>query len=219
MSNQTAVLVNPEKQDTEEEEARELISVLLIVTCPIFLLYSQYLLHKYKNERTIKKRSLFYIRLATVAGWLAELNLVISTLNIQAPCFIFYCVQLLIAPLAIGPQLLRSIRLWSMYKLSFLVLRQEVIRKDQSSRRMSSMKRAGTFGPAAREESSSAVKVAIEVNKVKKITSMAMRISSWGLISLPTIVLVVISMIWADSEKPGILLEADFAKCLPEPDR
>jgi len=144
MSNQTAVLVNPEKQDTEEEEARELISVLLIVTCPIFLLYSQYLLHKYKNERTIKKRSLFYIRLATVAGWLAELNLVISTLNIQAPCFIFYCVQLLIAPLAIGPQLLRSIRLWSMYKLSFLVLRQEVIRKDQSSRRMSSMKRAGT---------------------------------------------------------------------------
>ena len=207
-----------------EPEQREVVSVAIATICPFFLLYCQYVLHYNKLERTIRKRSIFYIRLATMAGWLAELNLIIS-LNIRVPCFVFYCAQLVIAPLAIGPQLLRSIRLWSMYKLSFLVLKQEVIRQKRDSRKGRastslnvSKHRAGTVGGADESEIKSSVEVAIEVTKVKELTAFALKVTSWGLISFPTLILIAISMVWAESDKPGILLETDFALCLPEPD-
>jgi hypothetical protein len=111
--------------------------------------YCQFLLHSRRKDRFIKKRSMPMIQLAsTVPGWLAWCNLIFS-LQIGVYCWTFYCFALLIAPLSIGPQLVRAIRLWSMFKLSHMALSRDIISvKRVNSRQISDMKRGenGTVG-------------------------------------------------------------------------
>ena len=192
------------------------VSKLFCVICPFFLIYSQVLLQRNRNERSIKKRSIFFIRLATVGGWLATLNLIISIeVNITS-CFIFYVCQLLIAPLSIGPQLLRSIRLWSMMKLQFLILTQEKLKLRK--RPDKTMKRKTTLSDDQKDRVAKQVQTALEVSKVKRRTEFLMWLVGVGLIVLPTLILIIYSLVKAENDNPGILLEKDFQACLPEPD-
>jgi hypothetical protein len=116
-------LISDSSIDDDNSDSQDLISLVLIIAFPIFMLGCQYLLHARKNHRSIRKRSIFYIYISSLAGWLAYIDLVISyyaqTSNEDfVPCAVYYSLSLVIAPLAIGPQLLRAISFWSMFKVS-----------------------------------------------------------------------------------------------------
>ncbi|GMH56549.1 hypothetical protein TrLO_g14341 [Triparma laevis f. longispina] len=161
----------------------------------------------------MRKRSMTMIRVASlVPGWLAWFNLIIS-LEVGAPCFMFYIFALLIAPLSIGPQLTRAITLWSMFKLSHLVLSQDVLSVKRTTSNRHTKHRAGT-SMSHNNETTTAVKSAIEVTAIKKATSVAIQITVWGLLAFPTTLLVILTLVLSDGDE---LMEEEFPKCFPEP--
>ncbi|GMI14677.1 hypothetical protein TrVE_jg1563 [Triparma verrucosa] len=163
----------------------------------------------------MRKRSMTMIRVASlVPGWLAWFNLIIS-MEVGVPCFVFYIFALLIAPLSIGPQLTRAITLWSMFKLSHLVLSTEVLSVKRTTSNRHTKHREGTSVSAnSNSETSNAVKSAIEVTMIKKVTRLAINITIWGLLVFPTTLLLIFSMALSNEDE---LMEEEFPKCFPEP--
>ncbi len=187
------------------------ISYVLIILFPPYMTACQYLLHKRKGDRAIRKRSMAMIRVASLLpGYLAWINVIIS-LNIGIPCWIYHSITLLVAPLSIGPQLTRAIRLWSMFKLSHLVLNQDVISvKRGTSKMISDLKRAGTVS----NDQNAAVAHAIEAAKIKSRSKTMARVSFWGLLVLPTSLLLIVFLLLSD---PDDLSANEFDDCFPAP--
>ena len=111
------------------------------------------------------------------------------------------------------PQLNRAIRLWSMFKLSHLVLAQDVLSIKRKVTDKNLAKRPGTssVSPTATDE---AVKSAIEVTAIKSVTSTALWVVTYGLLVFPTTMLLILSMVLSEEEE---LMESEFAQCFPEP--
>ena len=206
MSNSTST--GDDELSAELSDSLKIVTVVLIVVFPLFMLYCQWLLHTQRTTRVIRKRSMTAIRVASlVPGWLSWLNLIIS-MDLGIPCMMFYIFALLIAPLSIGPQLNRAIRLWSMFKLAHLVLDQDVL---SIKRKVSKRSGTSTFNPTTTD---TAVKSAIEVTVIKKATKIALNVVTWGLLVFPTTCLLIISMVLSDEDD---LMEDQFAQCFPEP--
>jgi regulator of G-protein signaling len=192
-------------------------TVVMILLYPLFMLWCQYLLDKNKKNRLIKKRSMFMIKIAsTLPGFLAWVNLIVS-LDVGAPCWVFFLLTILVAPLSIGPQLTRAIRLWSMYRLSHLMLSHDVIptsvKREQSMSLTPNGKRGGTT-MLQRQQTDSAVKSALEVNRIKQVTKLAMRVSVWGFLVVPTGTLLVLSMLLPSADE---LTDTEYEHCSVSP--
>ena len=164
------------------------------------------------------------IRLASMAGWVAYLNLIISVTDGVA-CMLFYLTSLIVFPLSAGPQLIRSVVLWGMLEQNNILLAEEMLnmrrRRDarhgnnqqgsnseKSNLDLSSsdlQERTGNDHEATR------AKLLIVQNRMKQIVT----ISRWGLVLIPLGILG-----WALLSTSDInqLRSTDFDECLPEPD-
>ena len=181
------------------------------------MLYCQILLHKNRKSRLIKKRSTFMIKVGSTApGFLAWLNLVV-TLDVGAPCWFEFVLAVLVAPLSIGPQLTRAINLWSMYQLSHLLLKQDVISTRDGNRfepiKEKSEKTAEGGGPDP-QRSTSAAGNAVRAHKIKLATKWGMNFSIWGLLVLPTTALLILTMLLPTPEE---LAATDHVHCSDNP--
>jgi len=101
-----------------------------------------------------------------------------------------------------------------MFKLSHMQLNREIISvKRVNSKKLSDMKRQDISTET--DKMDEAVKSALEVNAVKRVTNIMYNVTTWILLVIPTTTLIVVSMVVSEED---ILMETDFDECFPEPD-
>ena len=113
------------------------LSLALLVLYPLLEILCYTLLRWRKNDLAIRKRNKCSIFIASMAGWLAYFNLIVSLFG-GVPCGLYYVVSLLVAPLSVGPQLVRALTLVGTLKHSQLVTEDDIVpSRDQNGRRAS----------------------------------------------------------------------------------
>jgi len=159
------------------------------------------------------------IRFASFAGWLAYLNLWISLFG--GYCGVFYLISLVVAPMSVGPQLIRAIVLWGMVEQSRILLEEDL--KDTGHRKARQLSRISERGESPESSSkeiaqNNAVKDKSSYREKAEKVKMQMRklvnITRWGLLVIPTGLLVLASAVSSDSDQ---LMSTDFDTCLPGP--
>jgi hypothetical protein len=176
------------------------ISLAFLVLFPLLELLCYALIRVFRNDLAIRKRNKWSICIASMAGWLSYLNLNVSLFG-GIPCGIFYIVSLLIAPTAVGPQLVRALLLRGTLQHSQLVTEDDIISsRDNNGRR------------ASRSSETSEKK--IEANLIMMKTQILVKATVAALIAVPTLVLVVAFAITSDADN---LLATDFEQCSSEP--
>eukprot|EP00985_Skeletonema_marinoi_P002020 scaffold821_cov105-Skeletonema_marinoi.AAC.1 len=175
-------------------------SLALLVLYPLLEILCYALLRWRRNDLAIRKRNKWAICIASLAGWLAYFNLIVSLFG-GVPCGVYYVVSLLVALGAVGPQLVRALTLKGSLKHSKLVTEDDIVSsRDQNGRR------------ASRSSDTSEKK--IEANLIMMKTQLLVKVAIAALIAIPTLVLVVAFALTGDS---GNLLATDFDQCNSEP--
>jgi len=140
--------------------------------------------------------------IASLAGWLAFVNLILSLFG-GLPCIIFHLVSLLIAPMSVGPQLVRALTLRGTLRHSQLIIEDDIISsRDHNGRRTS--------------RSSDTSEKKIEANLVMMKMQLMVKVTIAALIAVPTLVLVVAFAITSESGNIN-MLETDLDHCSSEP--
>ena len=207
---------------------RRIFSYILLGIFPIYEIGCYKLLWSKKNAVAIRKRNTRMIKYASVAAWLAYINLFISLFG-GIPCGVYYFFTLLVTPMSVGPQILRVIILRGLLEQNRLMIEQEkmklthkrskkqnmeldVIRENNSGQTSSSERiSSNREGTADHKESNNFKGKIIEE---KKRTKMYIQFTRWGLLFIPTVILV--SSLFAFSNKDQ-LLSTKFNECFPEP--
>ena len=175
-------------------------SLALLVLYPLLEILCYALLRWRRNDLAIRKRNKWAICIASLAGWLAYFNLIVSLFG-GVPCGLYYVVSLLVAPLSVGPQLCRALTLKGSLKHSKLVTEDDIVSsRDHNGRR------------ASRSSDTSEKK--IEANLIMMKTKSFVKVAIAALIAIPTLVLVVAFALAGNS---GNLLATDFDQCNSEP--
>ena len=182
--------------------ALRIVSLAFVVLYPLLELLCYGLLRWRRNDLAIRKRNKWSICIASLAGWLAYFNLIVSLFG-GVPCGIFYVVSLLVAPMSAGPQLVRALTLKGTLQHSTLVTEDDIVAsrdRDHNGRR------------ASRSSDTSEKK--IEANLVLMKTHLLVKVTIAALIAVPTLVLVVAFAMTSDV---GNLLATEFDQCNSEP--
>ncbi len=175
-------------------------SLALIVLYPLQEILCYALLRWRRDDLAIRKRSKWSLCVASLAGWLAYFNLIVSLFG-GVPCGLYYVVSLLVAPMSVGPQLVSALRLKGTLKHSKLVTEDDIVpSRDQNGRR------------ASRSSDTSEKK--IEANMIMMKTQQLVKITIAALIVVPTLVLVAAFAIAGNSNN---LSATDFDQCNSEP--
>ncbi len=195
---------------------REVLSYIILVKFPIFEAVCYGLLRRKKENIVVRKRDLTMIYVSTVAAWLAYINLINSIFG-GMYCGIYHIFMILLPPLSVGPQLLRSIRLWSMLQHNKILC--EIFDED----RMSGLQVIQEVNSSGGEDHSRSSDVHMHINKrnstrekMTKVKVKVMRMMGFTrlmLITFPSL-LVLCLLLLTDREA---LSYRDFAKCFPEP--
>ena len=112
---------------------RENISFVFLFLFPLFETACYAQLYRKRNDLLIRKRSKSAICVTSLAGWLAYFNLAVSMFG-AVPCGVFYVVSLLVAPISVGPQIVRALTLRGTIKYSQLVIESEISTRAERSR-------------------------------------------------------------------------------------
>ena len=177
------------------------LSLSLLVLYPLTEILCYALLHWRRNDLAIRKRNKWSICIACFAGWFAYFNLVVSLFG-GVPCGIFYVVSLLIAPMSVGPQLVRALSLKGTLKHSKLLTEDDIIlSRDPNGRR------------ASRCSDNSSSEKKVEATLVLMRTKLLVKVTIAALVIIPLLVLVVA---FAMSDNADNLLTTDFSQCNSE---
>ncbi len=173
------------------------LSLASIVLYPTLEILSYALLHWRRDDLAIRKRNKWPICIASLAGWFAYFNLIVSLFG-GVPCGVYYVVSLLVAPMSVGPQLVRALQLVGKLKHSQLITEDDIVAptRDQNGRRSS--------------KSSDTSEKLIEANFIMMKTKLMVRFTIAALVFIPTLVLV---LAFAISGNAGNLLATDFEQC------
>ncbi|KAL7539823.1 hypothetical protein ACHAXR_009638 [Thalassiosira sp. AJA248-18] len=190
------------------------ISLVFLVLFPLFeaACYS----HLYWNRKDIliRKRNKAAIYVASLAGWLAYFNLVISVTG-GVPCGVFYVVSLLVAPISVGPQIIRALTLRGTIKYSQLVTEEEISSRAQRKRGADQLATIQSGRSDEGGESSPHLMTKLmEANLVMEKTRRAVKMTKWVILVVPTLLLVLGLALTSDQSQ---LRATDFDQCQPEP--
>lgn len=189
------------------------ISFVFLVLFPVFEAVCYGHLYWKRNDILIRKRNKCAIYIASSAGWLAYLNLIISILG-GVPCGVFYVVSLAIAPVAVGPQIVQALTLRGTIKYSQLVTEEEISSRAQK-RQLSMIPSSGDS--AMNEEPSASphqMTKIMEANLVMERTRKVVMITKFALLIIPSAFLVLALALSSDASQLG---SKDFDQCQPEP--
>ena len=203
---------------------RQYLCYAIVPFFPLYDIGCHELLRQKKSKIAISKRNVTMIRLASVPGWMAYANLVYSLFG-GMNCGIYHVFILLIAPISIGPQLLRGVRLWGMMEYNKLVLERD----ELSNRNCQGLGVVENMPSIIRETSSSESQSCSQINdeqriakeknranskKIKKRMNRWLQITRWGVLIVPTTFFIVLLLVTSDADQ---LRSRDFDECFPEP--
>ncbi|KAL3808368.1 hypothetical protein ACHAXA_005339 [Cyclostephanos tholiformis] len=181
--------------------AIRITSIVFLALFPLFQVacYANLLWNRNRLEKRIK--SAIYV--ASLAGWLAYFNLIVSNLG-GVPCGIFYATSLLVAPLSAGPQIIRALTLRGMNKYYHLVAKEEISSRISRSKAPSESIETGV--PLASGKA--------EATLIMERTKGIVKTTIFALLVTPILLIIFAITVTSDVRK---LLETDFIQCLPEP--
>eukprot|EP00581_Thalassiosira_minuscula_P002389 CAMPEP_0183749346 /NCGR_PEP_ID=MMETSP0737-20130205/68237_1 /TAXON_ID=385413 /ORGANISM="Thalassiosira miniscula, Strain CCMP1093" /LENGTH=495 /DNA_ID=CAMNT_0025985099 /DNA_START=521 /DNA_END=2008 /DNA_ORIENTATION=+ len=191
---------------------RKTISFIVLVLFPLFEGVCHAHLFWKRNNLLIRKRNKAAIYVASLAGWLAYFNLVVSIFG-GVPCGLFYVASLLVAPLSVGPQIIRAITLRGNIKYSHLVIEDEMSTRAER-------KKGAQLEPIASGSSDNGLSSPhqmtkmMEANLVIETTNRMVQITKWAMFLITVVLLVVALALSTDATQ---LLATDFEQCQPEP--
>jgi hypothetical protein len=191
------------------------ISFAFLVIFPLLEIGCYALLRWRRNDLAIRKRNKWAIIFASLAGWLAYFNLIVSLFG-GVPCGLFYVISLLVAPTSVGPQLVRALNLKGTLVHSKLVT-EELLASEWSasplvpvqSRDNNTSNGNGRRGSRSSRLSDSSEK-RIEANLILMKTKILVKVTILALVAVPTLVLVVA---FAFTNDAGNLLATDYDQC------
>lgn len=194
--------------------ARQALSFVFLVLFPIIEAASYAHLYWKRNDILVQKRSKSLIFVASFAGWLSYFNLVVSMFS-GIPCGVFWVASLLIAPLSIGPQLLRALHLRGTIKSTLLSVEEEISSRAQRKKAGQLPTIPGSDVSENGEELSSPQSMTklMEANLMMEQTRRIANMTGWALLVVPTL-LIILALVLTESH---LLALQNFDQCLPEP--
>ena len=184
-------------------------SVVFFVLFPLFEVACYARLHWTRNDLRLEKRNKSALYVAFLAGWLAYFNLVVSSLG-GVPCGLFYVTSLLVAPLSVGPQIIRALTLRGTTKYHQLVVEDEISSRTRRGKEPTELKAPSelmeTGLPLASGKKAEATLIMERTRGIVKMTKL-------GLI-VPTLFIILATALTSDASR---LLETDFVQCQLEP--
>ena len=167
-------------------------------------------LHWTRNDLRLEKRNKSAIYVALLAGWLAYFNLVVSSLG-GVPCGLFYVTSLLVAPLSVGPQIIRALTLRGTIKYYQLFVEDEISSRTRRGKETTELKAPSelmeTGLPLASGKKAEATLIMERTRGIVKMMKL-------GLLVVPTLFIILATALTSDASQ---LLETDFIQCQPEP--
>ena len=204
------------KIDHEKQQQQQKMTILFVISFiflilfPLFEAAAYIHLHWKRNDILIRKRNKSAIYVASFAGWLAYFNLVVSMFG-GVPCGIFYVASLLVAPISVGPQIVRALTLRGTIRHSKLVIEDEISNREQKK------KGGGGQLPTIPSESDLVVAASekkVEADRIMEKTRRIANASKWALAIIPTLAIILTLALTTDGSQ---LLTTDFSRCQPEP--
>jgi hypothetical protein len=193
---------------------RENISFVFLVLFPLSEAACYALLYWKRNDLLIRKRNKSATYVTSLAGWLAYFNLVVSIIG-AVPCGVFYVASLLIAPISVGPQIVRALVLKGRIKYSQLIIESEI--STRAERNRGTRLPVITSGVSEQEVPSPSPRQMtklMEADLVMQKTRRMVNMTKWALLIIPAMLLV---LALALSSNASQLLTTDFHLCQPEP--
>lgn len=199
-------------------------SSIFVVLFPLFELGCYALLFHKRSELFFVKSNEGAILVTSLAGWLAYFTLVASTLN-SIPCGVIYVASSLVAPLSIGPQLIRALLLRAKFQLSKLEIEEEISSREQRKCRggLSTIHSGSEYrsGDANRSTTPSNLVAASQEKKQQSCiainrTRSAVSAIKWALgVLLP--ILLILAWCVSSTEIENSLLSTKFEDCKAVP--
>jgi len=207
---------------------RVIVSYVLLGIFPVFqaLAYGTFR-RKAQTNFSLRKRNPGLVYLTGSTSLLVYANLLISVFE-GAWCCVYHIINILVAPLSVGPQLLRGILLWGMLEHNRLILEYNIQYEQAGMRRRSSRSLPSKETAVMKEESIPEVMPntsesnlptnqsltsrdkAIRVkNKMRLLVQMAFR----ALLIIPLILIIILIITSTKAE----LTSRMFERCFPEP--
>ncbi|KAL7550883.1 hypothetical protein ACHAWF_014087 [Thalassiosira exigua] len=191
---------------------RQAISYVFLALFPLCEVACYGHLYWKRKDILIRKRNQSAICVASLAGWLAYFNLIVSLFG-GIPCGAFYVASLLVAPVSVGPQVIRAVALRGTIKHSQLVTEEEISSRANRKSRLSTIPSGGAI---EKDDSSSpyAMTKLMEAKLVMEHTRIIVRRTKWALLAFPSMLLVLALSLSSGDEQ---MLGTDFEQCHPEP--
>lgn len=201
-------------------EARQ----VFLVVFPLFEAACYLHIHWRRNELLIRKRNKSAIYVASLAGWLAYFSLVVSVFG-GVPCGLFYAASLLVAPLSVGPQVIRALTLRGKVEYSQLIIEDEISSRVQRKQngghgapRLSTIRSDLSHGEAGEQSLPALVAASerkVEAKEILDRTNRIVKRTIVALIAVPALLLIVSLALMAPSQ----LLATDLGQCQPGPEQ
>lgn len=195
---------------------RKVLSYVVLVKFPIFEVICYELLRRKKDDIAIRKRDLTMIYVCTLAAWLAYINLINSLFG-GIYCVMYHIFIILLSPLSVGPQLLRSIRLWGMLEHNKILC--QIFDGDDRMNALHVIHEVNSGG----EEHSRSTDVHVHINrrnstreKMTKAKVKVMRMMEFTKLTLVTLSALLVLSLLLLTEREALSYR-EFDKCFPEP--
>ena len=199
-----------------EHMTREVISLVFMVLFPLFDAGCYSFLYCKRQDLLVRKRNKPLIYVASLAGWLAYFDLIVSVYG-GVPCALFYVASLLVAPLSVGPQLIRALTLRGTLEYSRLMIEEEISSRDKQNGGSSCYDHS-PIPSAAKSSGPSNLLLTSEnrrkANMVLEKTRKTVKATKWAMLFVPTLFLILALTLTSDKDQ---LLTTDFDRCQPEP--
>ena len=108
-------------------EVTRIEALILVSVFPVLEVLCYVLLCMRRSDLAVRKRGMNIVCFASIAGWLAYLNLIFSATDRGGTCGVLYIFSILIPPIAAGSQLTRAIHLRAKLERSNILLKEERI--------------------------------------------------------------------------------------------
>ena len=189
--------------------------LVVLILFPLVEVVRNVQLYFKRNDLLIIKRSLFAICVTSLAGWLAYFNLVLSSSfgGGGVSCWLFYISSLLVAPLSVGPHVIRALRLRGAieyYEVASKIRFTDSIVEvhEQTARRPSNRRGSKTSNDSALSLST---EQRVECALIMERSRIALQKTKVALVAV-TVVVILVAIAFALSDAKQIQQQ-----CHPEP--
>ena len=208
----------------------EVVSVVFLGLFPLLEFICYALLYLKRSDLAVRKRNMGTVRFASIAGWLAFINLIFSATNRGSTCGVLYAFAILIPPMTSVTQLVRAIDLRAMLERNNIRLKEERLHSSTQQSRRAVMARRDSRSHSERNDDAGAVAVksatalswrsggvyGLNAGKEKVAKSMVEQVTllRWiqmTLLYLPTAMILLATLSLSND---GVLSAKDYQQCL-----